>query len=126
MAPELRAQVFIVEDDPDVRGSLRAVITALGYDCRAFDSAESLLRDSDLTQCDCLLVDFNLPGMKGTELITKVRESGSHLPSALCTGQADEQVHAEAERLGNTLVVEKGDEMHSIATCLRTLLSKNE
>lgn len=51
---------------------------------------------------DCALLDHNLPDMKGTDLIRKLRERAhdEHLPIILMTGHGDENLAAQALRRG--------------------------
>ena len=120
-----QAHVVIVEDDPDVRDSLCAIITALGHQCVAFESAEKTLSYHELSDCDCLLVDFNLPGMSGTDFLQQVQQVGNPPPACLYTGRVDPRIHDAAAGLKNTLVLEKGNDANSIANYLQQLLDQS-
>ncbi|QEF99426.1 Response regulator protein TmoT [Stieleria maiorica] len=126
MSVEKQARIVIVEDDPDVRDSLCAIIAALGHQCVAFESAESTLAYHELGQCDCLLVDFNLPGMSGTDFLQELQQAGDPPPACLYTGRVDPRIHDAAAGLKNTMVLEKGNDSMSIVTHLQRLLDKSE
>jgi len=88
-----------------------------------FDSAELALESQKLSTCDCLLVDFNLPGMNGTDFLAQLQRSGNPPPACLYTGRIDRRVHDAAAGLKNTLVLEKGNNPNLIAEYLQRLLS---
>lgn len=74
--------VAIVEDDDDVRQSLRSVMErAEGLRCVGdFATAEDALREIPEIRPDILLMDINLPGMSGVEC---VRRLGPVVPEML-------------------------------------------
>ncbi len=65
--------IFVIEDDDGVRNSTCTLLEALGYTARPFASAEALLADADGPMPDCLVLDYNLPGMSGMDLIELLR-----------------------------------------------------
>lgn len=124
MTPVKKLSVCVIEDDPDVSNSLKAVVTALGYDCRTFSSAEEYLSQSESDECDCLLVDYNLPGMNGKELLTQIQSKPEYPRAALYTGQINSRVRAEAGKLKNTPVIEKGDSITLIVDYLQSVFDE--
>ena len=59
--------ITIVDDDEAVRESTKALVRSLGYNARAFCSAEEFL-DSNLDDCSCLILDVQMKGLSGVEL----------------------------------------------------------
>lgn len=60
--------VFIVDSDSKVRERLVAMVRAAGWQARAFESAEDLLRDPCSCEPACIVLDVDLPGLSGLEL----------------------------------------------------------
>ena len=60
----------------------------------------SLLETDTELDYDCILCDFQMPGMDGLELLKALRERGSESPFIFLTGQGNEKVAAEALRSG--------------------------
>jgi two-component system C4-dicarboxylate transport response regulator DctD len=77
--------VVVVDDDADVLKALKIGFETEGFDVRAFSNAESLLAEPDFPQSGCLVVDQRLPGLNGLQLIGRLRDLGSPLPSVLIT-----------------------------------------
>ncbi|MCA9050122.1 MAG: response regulator [Planctomycetaceae bacterium] len=119
----VKSIVCVVEDDLDVCDSLDAVVTALGHICHTFDSAEALLRYWECGQCDCLIVDFDLPEMNGLELLERLQQQTHNVTSILYTGRVDSRIRQAAQRLGGIPVVEKGPDNNAICSHLKALLN---
>lgn len=72
---ETRKKILIIDDDVVVR---RAVVNALASE-RTIETAtsnsakEALQRLGNGENFDCLLVDWNMPGLSGLELVTMLR-----------------------------------------------------
>jgi len=98
--------IFVVEDDPAVRNSLKFALELEGYRVRLCASGQALLRDADLPQSQCLVVDLRLPGMDGLELLTELRRRNIKIPAVLVTSHPSQEVVTRAAR-GGIPIVEK-------------------
>ena len=63
-----RPFIAVVDDDESVRESLPDLLRELGYQARAFASAEEFLHSGCLGETDCLILDVAMPGVSGAEL----------------------------------------------------------
>ena len=94
--PRREAAVLIVEDERVARRALRALLNASGYATEAAESAEQALH---LLQGGAgprvALVDLNLPGMNGIDLIRRLEELDPSIRPVLRTAAGDEAL-AEA------------------------------
>lgn len=109
-----RALVGIVDDDPAVRNSLKFSLELEGFAVGTFANAAELLHAPDLSRFQCLVVDFNMPGMDGIELAVKLRETQFAAPVILITSDPSKALITRADRakvrivekplLGNTLL----------------------
>ena len=66
--------VLIVDDDPDVLGSLRFSLEVEGYRVRTYADGTAILSDPALPEVGCLVVDFYIPGDDGLSIIGRLRE----------------------------------------------------
>ena len=78
--------VYIVDDDIQVRESLRALVEATGFETRCFDSGVNFLSQYEPENAGCVIVDFRMTGMTGLELQEHRRESDSSLPVIMMSG----------------------------------------
>lgn len=77
MIPTDSIRIAIVEDDEKIRSSLVVLIEGThGLRCiGAYEDAEGALRDVPVKEPDVVLVDINLPGMQGIELVQRLKQS---------------------------------------------------
>ena len=69
-----RANILIVEDDPDINKLLCRILEGAGYCCRpAFSGSEAMLL-AEQYEYDLVLLDLMLPGVSGEECITRLRQ----------------------------------------------------
>jgi FixJ family two-component response regulator len=92
--------VFIVDDAREVRSGLSRLLGASGYQVRAFDSAQSFLKDHDVEAPGCLLLDVCMPGLNGLELQRSLTRSGFVRPIVFLTGMGDIQTSVHAMKEG--------------------------
>jgi DNA-binding NtrC family response regulator len=92
--------VLVVDDEKNMRLSLKTVLTDEGYTVNAVESAEEAL--SVLNQEDFLMVitDARLGGMSGYELIGKVHARWPDLPILMITAYATPKLAVEAIKAG--------------------------
>ncbi len=83
------ARVLVVEDESELRSTLRRIFEKDGYDLMTAGSAEDGLALLESNHFDAVVTDIHLPGMDGTELLRRARERYSELPVILFTGEPD-------------------------------------
>ena len=105
--------IHAVDDDDDVRDSMRVLLESFGYMVRTFASPAEFLRDPEGGKADCLLVDLQMPGMTGLELLKQLRTRGVRTPAILITANDDilESLPARAEVLTVLRKPAAGDEL---------------
>ena len=89
----------IVDDDELVSRTLKRVTGASGYRVSAFRPAEAFL-DSRLDECDCLILDVQMPGINGLELQRQLLTQNLHFPIIFITAQSDERTKMRALEAG--------------------------
>ena len=85
---EARA-VLIVEDEPRLREMLTRAVREMGFDPMAASTAEAALRSMEHRPADILILDLNLPGMNGMELLERLHASHPDVQVIILTGFGD-------------------------------------
>ena len=106
-----RGVVAVVDDDPAVLASLKFLLEVLGHEVATYNSALAFL-DAQAGSPDCLIpacliIDQHMSRMTGLELVQKLRETGTKLPTLLITGSLSQTIKYRAIELGVEAVLEK-------------------
>jgi two-component system response regulator FixJ len=108
---ELRTTVCVVDDDPGMRKSLEMVLDSADLPVRLYAGAAELLADlADERMrecCGCVLLDLQMPGTTGIELLRRFREMGYDSPVIVVTGTATVLSAVESMKLGAIDFLEK-------------------
>lgn len=87
--------ILIVDDSPQIRHALRAILVPQGFtilDARNGEEALELIRTE---RVDLILLDVNLPGMSGFETCREIRRT-SHIPVIMLSVRASERDKVQA------------------------------
>jgi two-component system, OmpR family, KDP operon response regulator KdpE len=87
--------ILIVDDNPQIRHALRAVLVPRGFtilDARSGEEALELIRRE---RVDLILLDVNLPGISGFETCREIRHS-SEIPVIMLSVRASERDKVQA------------------------------
>ena len=77
---------LIVDDDRDVRRMLSSILEDEGYSVEAVDSGRNAISACEKLPFDVALVDINLPDVKGTELLRKMKQLQPKMVKIIITG----------------------------------------
>ena len=78
--------ILIVEDDDNIRDTLRAILTQAGYRTDTAKNGQDAIRKSHATVYNLALLDIKLPDMEGTKLLTDLRETMPPMVKIMLTG----------------------------------------
>ncbi|QDV35734.1 response regulator transcription factor [Tautonia plasticadhaerens] len=99
--------VYIVDDDADLRDSLRWLMETVGLRVRAFGTAAEFLRESPPDGPGCLVFDVRMPGKSGLDLFEELVGRGEGRPAIFMTAFADVPMAIRAMKSGAVEFVEK-------------------
>lgn len=97
-----RAVVLTVDDDSDLLALIAKVLSADYEVLTANDPGTALELAGGEPRPDLILLDVDMPGATGFELITLLKEDGktAHIPVVFLTGRTDPQDQTEGFQLG--------------------------
>ena len=100
--PPLRLAVLVIDDGPDNRMLLRALLERGGYRPVLADNGEAGLACLERETPALVLLDYMMPDMTGPEVARKIRQrpGGADIPIVLLTASADEAHVREALAAG--------------------------
>ena len=98
--------VYVVDDDADIRDSMRLLLEVAGFKVRCFTSARHFLAD-DHPKHGCLITDVRMPDMSGLDLQVEVTRRHIGLPVIIITGHGDVPLAVQAMKAGAIDFLEK-------------------
>ena len=92
--------VFIIDDDADIRASIRGLLKSAGLRSEGFEKAEQFLQAELSDSPSCLVLDVGLPGINGLEFQQQLAKAGRQIPIIFVTGTADIPMSVKAMKSG--------------------------
>lgn len=99
--------VFIVDDEEEIRESLKMLIESVGLKVETYDSAHAYLDCFDPTRAGCLVLDIRMKGMSGLTLQDTLNKKPLHPPIIMITGHGDVPMAVRAVKAGACDFLEK-------------------
>jgi RNA polymerase sigma factor (sigma-70 family) len=92
--------VFVVDDDPSVRSSLKFLLNSMGLQVESFDSAETFLQRKPSDAPSCLVLDVRLRGLSGLDFQHELAARNIRIPIVFVTGHGDIPMSVRAMKAG--------------------------
>ncbi|MPZ38296.1 MAG: response regulator [Rhizobiales bacterium] len=86
---EQQPVVFVIDDDPSVRGALVRLFRSVGLQAEVFGSAPELLQSELPDVPSCLVLDVRLPGQSGLDVQAELTKANIRIPIIFMTGHGD-------------------------------------
>ena len=116
--------ISIVDDDESVREAAVNLFRSTGLPAVACGSAEEFLASGLMERTSCLVLDVQMPGMRGLKLQSHLESSGRHLPIVFVTAFSDDRIRVKAMEAGAVGFLAKpfreGDLLDRVRSALRS------
>ena len=97
---ETETVVFVVDDDPSMRKSLRRLLASAGHSVRLFGSAHEFLQQKRDGKPACLILDVRMPGLDGLKLQETLAKNDGSIPIIFISGYGDISTSVQAMKGG--------------------------
>lgn len=94
------ANVFVIDDDEEVRASIQRLLKTIGLQGQTFARAQDFLQLKTPEVPSCLVLDVRLPGMSGLEVQRQLVAAGINIPIIFISAHADVDMAVRAMKLG--------------------------
>jgi DNA-binding response OmpR family regulator len=86
----MKKKILVVDDDPQIRESLRKVLRAEGYEVVLAADGRDGIEKFNTERIDLLLLDLNLPGNSGWDIFGTLTSLNPFLPIIIITGRQNQ------------------------------------
>jgi RNA polymerase sigma factor (sigma-70 family) len=118
--------VFVIDDDPSVRSSLKFLISTVGLQVESFDSAEAFLRRKPPDRHSCLVLDVRLHGMSGLDFQRELAARNICISIVFITGHGDIPMSVRAMKAGAVEFLTKPFRDQDLLDAIRMALERDQ
>ena len=94
--PIPKTTILVVDDERNIRRTLRMVLEGAGFEVAEAESAEAGLLALDEFEVDLIILDIRLPKMDGMAFLREMLALDPELPVVLITGHGDVTMAVQA------------------------------
>jgi two-component system, NtrC family, nitrogen regulation response regulator NtrX len=120
----MKPKVLIIDDEEDIRSSLKMTFEYLNYDCVVAANGEAGLKIAARESPDLILLDIKMPQMDGMEVLKRLKAEGEEAPVVILSGHGNIQTAVEATKLGAFDFIEKPPETERLKLVARNALEQ--
>jgi CheY-like chemotaxis protein len=115
-------KILVIDDDARDRGLLVAVLEERGYEVILADNGETGLMLCHQRTPDAVVLDLNMPGMDGRDILRQLRILHPTLPVVVFSGLKTDEVEQEMLNQGATACIQKAFSLHQLGSALQEVL----
>jgi RNA polymerase sigma factor (sigma-70 family) len=119
------AVVYVVDDDPSVRSTLKFLLSTVGLKVESYDSADSFLCGKPPDVPSCLVLDVRLPGLSGLDFQRELAARNIHIPIVFVTGHGDIPMSVRAMKAGAVEFLTKPYRDQDLLDAIRIALERD-
>jgi DNA-binding NtrC family response regulator len=124
----MAATILVVDDEKNIRRTLRMVLEGEGFEVLEAQSAEDGLSVIDAEEVDLLILDVRLPGISGIETLARLRQDPETeaLPVLMVSGHASVGEAVQAVQGGATDFFEKPLDRDRVVVSVKNALKASQ
>jgi len=117
--------VLVVDDEPGMREFLEIMLTKEGYEVSIASNGEEAIEKIGKESFDLAIVDIQMPGINGIEVLRNTREKNYNTTIIMITAFASHESAIEAMKLGAYDYITKPFKIDEIKLVIKKSLDKN-
>jgi two-component system nitrogen regulation response regulator NtrX len=126
MKPERSARILVIDDEENIRKSLKMILEYEGYEFfEAATGEDGLEMLRETVGVDLVLLDIKMPGKDGIEVLTEIKQKPYSPEVVMISGQGTIQSAVEATKLGAFDFLEKPLHRERVLLSIRNALKQN-
>jgi two-component system NtrC family response regulator len=98
--PRKRLKILFADDEPSLQELMRIELDRMGYDVTVCPDGSTAVAALERNSFDCLLVDLDMPGLGGIQVITHAKQLSPDVDAVVLTGKSSLDSAVAAMRQG--------------------------
>jgi len=119
-------RILFADDEPSLQELMRIELPRLGHEATVCPDGRTALAALDRTAYDCVIVDLDMPGAGGLEVIARVREVSPDTEAVIVTGKSSLETAVTAVRQGVCDYLTKPCKLAELQAVLERVRRKRE
>ena len=99
--------IYLIDDDHSVLRGYELLLTSAKMECTSFEDANEFFDVYKADVGDLLILDLNLPGMSGFDILKKFTEDDIHIPVIVVTAFDDPSSRKKCKEYGVKVFLRK-------------------
>ena len=120
----MKARILVIDDEAEIRRSVRMILEYEGYDVQEASSGPEGLAIIEREAPDLVFLDIKMPGMDGLEALQRIRQSNESLPVVIVSGHGTVSTAVDATKLGAFDFIEKPLASERVLVTIRNALDQ--
>lgn len=117
--------IYVVDDDPSIRDSVRSLLKSVGLHAVTFESPEEFMSAKRPDISSCLLLDVALPSANGLEFQADLAKAGIHIPIVFITAHGDIPMTSRAIKAGAVEFLTKPFQKNDLLAAIHQALDRD-
>ena len=127
MKTRRKEKILVVDDEENIRKSLKMILEYEGYSfLEAADGEEALDIIEETVGLDLVLLDIKLPGRDGLEVLAELKEKPYRPEVVMISGHGTIKTAVDAAKLGAFDFLEKPLHRERVLLCIRNALNQSK
>ena len=119
-------RILFADDETSIQELMRIELPRLGHEATVCPDGRTALAALDRTSYDCVIVDLDMPGVGGLDVIARVRETSADTETVIITGKSSLESAVTAVRQGVFDYLTKPCKLAEIQAVLERVRKKRE
>src|SRR3954470_12843732 len=120
----MKARILVVDDEAEIRRSVRMILEYEGYDVQEASSGPEALAIIERETPDLVFLDIKMSGMDGLDALQRIRQTNESLPVVIISGHGTVSTAVEATKLGAFDFIEKPLASERVLVTIRNALDQ--
>ena len=119
-------RILLVDDEPNIRQALEEYLTVIDqHKVTTASTGQEALEIFSSDRFDCAFLDLKMPGMDGTELLTRLRQKDPYLPVVIMTGYPSLDAAIDTMRQGASDFLVKPFNLNQVKLTLERVVAQH-